>query len=80
MSKALIWEIVFLCVVIYCLFIVAFIEHKNGRIEMCNELGNKYLTNDTCITGLEYQSKNNNGDWIAYYNLSKKLDEDLGLI
>ena len=49
-----------LIVFISCIFFATNREHTNGRIEMCNEIGWKYLYNNECISNDEYQLKYNN--------------------
>jgi len=51
-------NIMFLILVFICVFYVARIEHHNGRLEMCNEVGMKYLYTDKCITNQTYNNLN----------------------
>jgi hypothetical protein len=58
MTKLPIWDISLLLIVIWALIMAKTIENKNGRIEMCQELGNYYLSNGSCISELEYNLLN----------------------
>jgi hypothetical protein len=60
MTKLPIWDIFLLLIVIWALIMAKTIENKNGRIEMCQELGNHYLSNGSCISELEYNLMNYN--------------------
>ena len=73
--SSLVWEIGFLIIVTYLIFFVAHIEHKNARIEMCKEIGYKYMSNEKCISMDEFNMRYNKSTY--QQNLFKIAYEDI---
>jgi len=59
MSNNFVYEIIFLLIVIASILVINHTQLYKGRIQMCNEIGWKYLYNDKCISNEEYQNKYN---------------------
>lgn len=56
-DSILVCDIIFLILVLGCVFYVGDIERSNGRLEMCEEL-NMSMVDGICIDKVTYDNKN----------------------
>ena len=56
------YEILFLFLVLFCLFFVKYTEFQKGRINMCNELGMNYNYKNNCVDPNPFYEEEENED------------------
>lgn len=72
------YDIFLLVLTIACLVVYGHSEFNRGRINLCNEVGGKYLYNDSCISNDEYNLRFNNSDFTEF-QLNPNLNFNRGV-
>ena len=83
MYNGLIYNLLFLILVFGCIFYVANVNFKNGKIAMCNQLGNKYIKESMrqmddheCISSTKFNECYNNSHVTnSKYSLKSYLED-----